>query len=125
MPQTWEDMLTTEVGKWIGEKTKTQNILNQNGANFVYTHGQDMAQALGLSEEARKNIVPYPSQTNISITTPLKKSLLPKITLGVGLPLLTTMGCMALLYSLLLKPEPIVEQPIVEQTRGSVSLEVE
>lgn len=53
---------------WAGEKIKQKNIMNQNGANLVYSHGRDIANKLGLSEEEKRAITPFPSVTKISNT---------------------------------------------------------
>ena len=52
---------------YLGEKIKKLNILNQNGANLVYTHGRDIAHKLGFSEDELANITPFPAPTTVVI----------------------------------------------------------
>ena len=56
-----DPLLDEIVRKYLGEKIKHQNILNQNGANLVYLHGQDMARQLNLPDDICQNITPYPA----------------------------------------------------------------
>lgn len=62
-----DEVLTRGIAAWFGEKLKALNIMNQNGANLVYTHGKDVGRKLGLPEEDLANIMPYPQKTEIHI----------------------------------------------------------
>lgn len=58
-----DNLLDDLCRSYLGEKIKRQNILNQNGANLVFLHAQDVASKLKLAEDLRQNITPYPSTT--------------------------------------------------------------
>jgi outer membrane biosynthesis protein TonB len=62
-----DDMMWNLWGAWAGEKIKKINILNQNGANLAYVHGQDIAKKLGLEKDVRDNITPFPATVNIAV----------------------------------------------------------
>jgi hypothetical protein len=51
----------------MGEKIKHQNILNQNGANMVYLHGQDIGRKLGLPSSVLDNVTPFPASTTVVV----------------------------------------------------------
>ena len=59
-----DSVLTELVRGWGAEQLKSKNILNQNGANFVYLHGMDMANKLGVDPELG-HIMPYPPKVQI------------------------------------------------------------
>lgn len=49
-------------------KIQKLDILNYNGANLAYNHAADTANKLGLSEQQKLGVTPFPSATNISIS---------------------------------------------------------
>ena len=62
-----DEVFVSLLRQWGLEKLKARNILNQNGANLVFLHGQDMAKKLGLNPD---DIMPYPGHAVVSIETP-------------------------------------------------------
>jgi hypothetical protein len=65
--QVLDDLVRGVIGKYLGEKIKRQNILNQNGANLVYLHGQDIGRKLGLPEDVLDNVTPFPAQQTVVV----------------------------------------------------------
>lgn len=54
------------VAKYVGEKIKTCNILNYNGANLAYNHARDTAAKLGLDSNG---INPYPGTDKVVVVS--------------------------------------------------------
>lgn len=53
--------------RYLGERIKAQNILNQHGANFAYLDGQYRGRLLKLPQEVLDNVTPFPQRTTVVV----------------------------------------------------------
>lgn len=65
MAEDFDNVMNDLIRSYFGEKIKRINILNQNGANLVYTKGIDTARKLGIPDKYIQNITPFPGSTVI------------------------------------------------------------
>lgn len=54
--------------RYLGERIKAQNILNQHGANFTYLDGQYRGRLLKLPDEVLANVTPFPKNTTVMVS---------------------------------------------------------
>lgn len=57
------------IDDYLSAQLQGRHILNQNGANLVYNHACDTANKLGLTNEQKSKIVPFPAPVSLSINT--------------------------------------------------------
>lgn len=147
------DILNTKMDlykKYLGEKIKSQNIMNYNGANTAYNHARNTAKGLGLDDNG---INPYPgkdktlvisdTQAPMQTETPEKpKSLFSKLkpvllgaalgagTLGGGAAALPYLANWIVSYAHVQEQpkEPVPEvkpQPVEPHGNGDVGISIE
>lgn len=120
----------------LGQGTLRRNIHNYNGSLLAYTHHCDMANKLGLTEEQKRSITPFPDArpTNVTMNVNSQQPVQPEPPLemtpespGVWskvwpwlLAGATGLGGAAVTH--VLQPD---NPPAVESIEGEVGLEVE
>lgn len=61
MPTDGENSVEWAAKHYLAAKVQSKHILNYNGANMAYAHAADMANRLGLTEEQKAKITPFPA----------------------------------------------------------------
>jgi hypothetical protein len=60
------NLLDWVVGNYMAAKIQREHILNYNGANLAYNHAANTAKLLGIPDEQRAQITPFPAPSNIN-----------------------------------------------------------
>lgn len=61
------DLIGRIVSEWARTEIQKKDILNYNGAMLAYTDKARIANLLGLSDEQKLGVTPFPSPTTIAI----------------------------------------------------------
>lgn len=65
-----DEIFAQGIQAWLGEQLKSKNLMNQAGANMIFTHGRDTARKLGLPDEDIAHIMPFPSKQVVAVNEP-------------------------------------------------------
>jgi hypothetical protein len=129
------DLLGKIVSEWARTEIQKKDILNYNGAMLAYTDKARVANLLGLSDEQKLGVTPFPSPTTIAIggnnqepqsqqkpqaqKAPKTQSDWWKYLLAAVAASGVTVGGMAL------NKQPQPQAPVPEQSQGNVDLDME
>lgn len=66
MADPLDQMIADVVGEYFRSKIQTQDIRNYAGANMAFNHAADIANKLGLSNEQKAGVAPFPGRPNVT-----------------------------------------------------------